>query len=200
MRPLESFSLQAWLDLNRTNMLLPITNQTIYKGNDTFIVMAVGGPNNRKDFHYNESEELFIQLSGDIEVGLYIDGKITIQEVKEGEMFLVPARQPHQPRRPANTMGIVIEKHRVPTERDGFLYFCNACNAKLFEQYFVLEDIIKQLPLVQRAFYNSLENRTCSACRHVTEQPEGWSDEVALLEEDNPYSEDPLTAIRGRSW
>ncbi|MGQ4615880.1 3-hydroxyanthranilate 3,4-dioxygenase [Nocardia sp. R7R-8] len=200
MAPLESFSLDAWLELNRPNMLPPITNQTIYKGNDTFIVMAVGGPNNRKDFHYNESEELFIQLKGDIEVGLYIDGKITSQVIKEGEIFLMPPRLPHQPRRSADTMGIVIEKHRLPTERDGFLYFCENCDHKLFEQYFLLEDIIKQLPLVQRAFYDSVENRTCDQCGHVTEQPEGWAEEVAVLAKDNEYADDPLKKLHGRSW
>lgn len=200
MRPLEAFSLDAWLDLNRPAMRPPITNQTVFKGNDTFIVMAVAGPNYRKDFHYNESEELFLQLTGDMELGLFLEGRIVTQEIREGEMFLVPPRLPHQPRRFADTMGLVIEKHRVPTERDGFLYFCDRCESKLFEQYFLLEDIIKQLPLVQRAFYDSQENRTCESCGHVTELPEGWVEDVAAIAAGNDYAADPLSQLRGRSW
>lgn len=200
MHPLEAFSLDAWLELNRPAMRPPITNQTIFKGNDTFIVMAIAGPNHRKDFHYNESEELFLQLTGDMELGLIVDGMTVSQTIREGEMLLVPPRVPHQPRRVADTMGLVIEKHRVPTERDGFLYFCEHCDAKLFEQYFLLEDIIKQLPLVQRTFYDSLENRTCKSCGNVTEQPEGWAADIAAIAESNDYRADPLRLLHGKSW
>lgn len=115
-------------------------------------------------------------------------------------MLLIPPRVPHQPRRVADTIGLVIEKHRVPTDRDGFMYFCDDCQAKLFEQYFLLEDIIKQLPLVQRAFYESLEYRTCPECGHVTELPPGWEESIRDVAAGSDYAADPLKLLRGRSW
>jgi 3-hydroxyanthranilate 3,4-dioxygenase len=200
MNALEAFSLRGWIDANRHRMIPPISNETIFKGNDTFIVMVSSGPNTRKDYHYNESEELFLQLEGDIEIGLYVDGRHETAAVREGEMFLIPPRVPHQPRRPAGTLGLIIEKHRVPPERDGFLYFCDNCGAKLYDEYFFLEDIVQQFPMVQRAFYDSVEHRTCASCGHVTEPPPDWDRSIQVREADNPYVEDAHAEVRGRSW
>jgi 3-hydroxyanthranilate 3,4-dioxygenase len=200
MKPLEAFSLRGWVEANRHRMIPPISNETIFKGNDTFIVMVSSGPNTRKDYHYNESEELFLQLEGDIEIGLYVDGRHETAAVREGEMFLLPPRIPHQPRRPAGTLGLVLEKHRVRPERDGFLYFCDSCGAKLHEEYFFLEDIVQQLPMVQRAFYGSLERRTCASCGHVTEPPADWEASIQARAAGNPYAADAHAEVRGRSW
>lgn len=200
MEGLEAFGLRAWIDANRHRMIPPISNETIFKGNDTFIVMVSSGPNTRKDYHYNESEELFLQLDGDIEIGIYREGRHESHPVREGELFLIPPRVPHQPRRPPGTLGLIIEKHRVPTERDGFLYFCDTCGGLLYEEYFVLEDIVEQFPMVQRRFYDSLEHRTCDACGHVTEQPPGWEQSIGVRAAENPYAEDAHAIVRGRSW
>ena len=200
MHGLEAFGLQAWIAKNRHRMLPPISNETIFKGNDTFIVMVSSGPNTRKDYHYNESEELFLQLEGDIEIGLYVDGEHRAETVREGELFLIPPKVPHQPRRPPNTLGLILEKHRVAPEQDGFLYFCDNCGEKLFEQYFFLEDIVQQFPMVQRAFYSSLEHRTCKACGHVMELPPNWDDSIDRRGDENPYASDSHAEVHGRSW
>jgi 3-hydroxyanthranilate 3,4-dioxygenase len=200
MHGLEAFGLQAWIAKNRHRMIPPISNETIFKGNDTFIVMVSSGPNTRKDYHYNESEELFLQLQGDIEIGLYVDGEHTAATVREGELFLIPPKVPHQPRRPPDTLGLILEKHRVRPEQDGFMYFCDACGEKLFEQYFFLEDIVQQFPMVQRAFYGSLEHRTCKACGHVTEPPPNWDASIDRREDENPYAADANAEVHGRSW
>lgn len=53
--------------------------------------MIVGGPNARKDFHFNETEELFYQIEGDVQVNVQMQGKVVEYKIKEGEMFLLPA-------------------------------------------------------------------------------------------------------------
>ena len=154
MHGLEAFGLQAWIAKNRHRMIPPISNETIFKGNDTFIVMVSSGPNTRKDYHYNESEELFLQLEGDIEIGLYVDGEHRAETVREGELFLIPPKVPHQPRRPAgHARADPGEAPRARRSRTASCTSATSCGEKLFEQYFFLEDIVQQFPMVQRAFY-----------------------------------------------
>lgn len=167
-RPLD---VQKWIDENRHLLKPPVGNQTIYKNTGDFIVMVVGGPNSRKDFHYNESEELFYQLEGDINVRIQEDGKIVDIPIKAGQMFLLPGKTPHSPQRGENTVGLVIEKVRTGGEIDGFLWFCENCGEKLYEEYFELTDIVSQLPPVMERFYSDVEKRTCKHCNTVMEPP-----------------------------
>ena len=143
----------------------------MYKDAGDFIVMIVGGPNSRKDFHYNLTEELFYQLEGDVVVRIQEDGKIVDIPIKEGEMFLLPGRVPHSPQRGPNTIGLVVEKKRDPKEEDAFMWFCEACGDKLFEQYMPVSDIVSQLPPVMNAFYADEHKRTCKKCGAVMEPP-----------------------------
>lgn len=149
------FNLKAWIEDNRDLLKPPVGNQQIYTGNDDYIVMVVGGPNARKDFHYNEGEELFLQLEGDITLRIVEDGKIVDIPIKEGDMFLLPPKVPHSPQRPANTVGLVIERYRHAGEKDGFMWFCENCGNKLHEEYLELTDIVTQLPPVMNAFFDS---------------------------------------------
>ena len=89
-------------------------------------------------------------------------------EIKEGEMFLLPPNTPHNPGRPTNTVGLVIERKRKGTElKDGLMWFCDNCNHKLHDTYFELENVEKDFQPRFKNFYNSLELRTCSNCGHV---------------------------------
>ena len=168
----KAFNFKKWIDENRHLLKPPVGNQQVYKGNKDFIVMVVGGPNSRKDFHYNEGEEFFYQLEGDINVRIIEDGKQVDIPIKEGEIFLLPGKTPHLPQRPANTIGLVMERHRKEGEKDGCLWFCENCNNKLYEEYFELTDIVKQLPVVMDKFYSSKELRTCKKCGTVMEPPQ----------------------------
>ncbi len=157
------FSFKKWIDENRHLLKPPVGNRQVYVGNDDFIVMVVGGPNSRKDFHYNETEEFFYQLEGDIVLRIVEDGRIRDIEIKEGDIFLLPAKMPHSPQRPANTIGLVMELNRNHGEKDGFMWFCENCNEKLYEEYLTLEDIVKQLPPIMNRFYES-EHVECKSC------------------------------------
>jgi len=165
------FNIQKWIDENRHLLKPPVGNQQLFKISDDFIVMVVGGPNARKDYHYEDGEELFYQLEGDIVVRTVQEGKQVDVHIREGEMFLLPAHIPHSPQRKANTIGLVIERVRKENEKDSCLWFCEKCDHKLYEEVFQLDDIVTQLPLVMNKFYDSLELRTCDKCGAVMEPP-----------------------------
>lgn len=164
------FNLKKWIDENRDLLKPPVGNQCVYKHAEDFIVMVVGGPNSRKDYHYNETEELFYQLEGTITVKIIDDGEPKDIVMNEGDMFLLPPRTPHSPQRGPNTVGLVIEKIRR-NEKDGFLWFCENCGNKLYEEYEVINDIVSQLPPIMNGFYNNEQHRTCSKCGSVMVPP-----------------------------
>lgn len=164
------FNLQQWIDENRDLLKPPVGNKNLYVEADDYIVMIVGGPNARKDYHYNETEELFYQLEGDINVRIQEDGKAVDVPIKAGEMFLLPAKVPHSPGRSEGSVGLVIERVRIGTDmKDGLMWFCDKCNTKLHETYFPLTNIEKDFLPRFREFYGSEELRTCSNCGHVME-------------------------------
>jgi 3-hydroxyanthranilate 3,4-dioxygenase len=165
------FNLKVWIDEHRHLLKPPVGNQQIYKGNSDYIVMIVGGPNARKDFHYNEGEELFYQLEGDMLLRVMDEGQISDIPIREGEMFLLPPRVPHLPIRKANTVGLVIERNRYEGEKDGFLWFCEACQAPLYEEYAEITDIVSQLPPIMNRFYTNRDLCTCKQCGAVMQRP-----------------------------
>lgn len=167
------FNLFKWIEDNRDLLKPPVGNKNLYVEAGDFIVMIVGGPNSRKDYHYNESEELFFQLEGDILVKIQEDGKAKDVPIKEGEMFLLPARTPHSPIRGENTVGLVIERVRKGTNLiDGLMWFCESCNHPLKTYKFKLEDIEKDFLPRFKEFYSSEENRTCDNCGKIMEVDE----------------------------
>jgi 3-hydroxyanthranilate 3,4-dioxygenase len=165
------FNLHQWIDEHRHLLKPPVGNQSVYTDGKDFIVMVVGGPNSRKDFHYNLTEELFYQLEGDVVVRIPEDGKIVDIPIKQGEIFLLPAGVPHSPQRGPNTVGLVIEKVRNPNEKDAFMWFCENCSEKLYEEYVNVSDIVAQLPPLMERFYNDEHKRTCNKCGHVMQPP-----------------------------
>ena len=164
------FNFKKWIDENRHLLKPPVNNKVVYKDAE-FIVMVVGGPNSRKDFHYNESEEFFFQLEGDIIVTIQEDGKAIEVPIKEGDIFLLPPKVPHNPIRFKDTIGLVMERRRREGEMDGLLWFCEKCNTKLYEEKFILNDISTQFQGVFAKFYSSDELRTCRACNYRMEPP-----------------------------
>ncbi|MBY0425863.1 MAG: 3-hydroxyanthranilate 3,4-dioxygenase [Cytophagales bacterium] len=164
-------NIKKWVEEHRHLLRPPVGNEQVYRMNEDFIVMVVGGPNSRKDFHYDEGEEFFFQLEGNITVRIVEEGKIRDVPIQEGEIFLLPPKVPHCPVRPANTVGLVIERYRKPEEMDGCIWFCENCGNKLHEEYFPLKDIVVQLPKVMEGFYSNISLRTCVQCGVIMEPP-----------------------------
>lgn len=165
------FNFKTWIDEHRHLLKPPVGNQQVFKGNDDYIVMVVGGPNARKDYHYNEGEEFFYQLEGNMVLKIIEDGKPVDLPISAGDIYLLPPNVPHSPQREANSVGLVIERYRKENEKDGFMWFCENCNHKLHDVYFELTDIVKQLPVVMKDFYDSEELRTCDKCGTMMEKP-----------------------------
>jgi 3-hydroxyanthranilate 3,4-dioxygenase len=167
---LAPFNLQQWINDNRDLLKPPIGNKNLYVQAGDFIVMVVGGPNARKDYHFNESEELFYQIEGDITVRVQLDGEAKDITIKEGDIFLLPGNIPHSPIRGANTVGLVIEKVRKGTDLvDGLMWFCEKCNNKLHEFRFPLVNIEHDFLSRFKEFYTSQDLRTCDKCGHEME-------------------------------
>ena len=165
------FNFKQWIDEHRHLLKPPVGNKQVYEDTD-FIVMVVGGPNARKDYHYNETEEFFYQLEGDILVKIQENGKSVDVPIKEGDIFLLPPMVPHSPIRPANSVGLVIEMKRKKEEQDGLMWFCDKCNNKLYEEKFPLTSIENDFIPVFKKFYASEDLRTCKKCGHVMEVDE----------------------------
>lgn len=155
------FNLSRWISENRSILKPPIGNKNLYIDAEDFIVMVVGGPNKRKDYHYNETEELFYQIEGDIIVKTQQNQKMVEVKIKEGEMFLLPPKIPHSPVRPENSIGLVIERKREPQHKDGLMWFSEKANALLYEEYFHLTNIEKDFLPVFKKFYSNEKLRTC---------------------------------------
>lgn len=163
------FNLQKWIEENRDLLKPPVGNKNLYTDAGDYIVMIVGGPNARKDYHYNETEELFYQLEGEILVKIQEDGKAVDVPIKAGDMYLHPAKVPHSPIRPAGSVGLVIERKREKNHTDGLQWYCDKCNNMLHDTYFHLTNIEKDFLPRFKEFYTSEDKRTCSNCGHVME-------------------------------
>lgn len=164
------FNLHKWIEENRDSLKPPVGNKNLYKDAGDYIVMIVAGPNARKDYHYNETEELFYQLEGNIEVHVQENGQKRTMKLGPGDMYLHPAKVPHSPVRHEGSVGLVIERKRDDLEgEDGLLWYCDNCNNKLYEAYFTLEDIEKDFFHHFEKFYNSKALRTCDNCGTVME-------------------------------
>ncbi len=167
-------NLQAWIDEHRHLLKPPVGNKVIYVGD--FIVMVVGGPNQRTDYHWDEGPEWFYQLEGEMVLRIQEDydgsrGTVRDIAIKAGDTFLLPPRVPHSPQRMPDSIGLVIERRRLPHEDDGLLWFCERCNHKLYEEYFHLHDIETDFPPVFDRFYSSREHRACQHCGHLNPAP-----------------------------
>ena len=165
-------NLQAWIDEHRHLLKPPVGNKCIVDGE--FIVMVVGGPNARTDYHWDEGPEWFHQLEGEMVLRIQEDGKVRDIPIRAGETFLLPPRVPHSPQRMPDSIGLVIERRRLAHEEDGLMWYCVECNHKLYEEYFPLRDIENDFPAVFERFYRSTDARTCGACGHLNPAPDKY--------------------------
>ena len=166
IRPL---NFQKWIDEHRHLLKPPVGNVQIWADRE-FMVTVVGGPNARTDYHINEGEEFFYQVEGDITLRLLEGGKPQDLPIAQGEIFLLPPKVPHSPQRPQGTVGLVLERRRLPHERDSFLWICDGCGVELYQETFHLTDIVAQLPPVFARYWSNPANTTCKQCGRTHEK------------------------------
>ena len=163
-------NLKAWIDEHRHLLKPPVGNKMIWQDTE-FMVMLVGGPNLRTDYHVEEGEELFYQIEGDMVVRLMEEEGPRDVTIREGEIFLLPPRIPHSPQRPAGTVGMVVERQRKIGEMDHLRWYCDGCGEILHQASFQLQDLGAQLKPVIEEYYGSDSLRTCERCGHFHETP-----------------------------
>nr|CAG8433956.1 14555_t:CDS:2 [Entrophospora candida]CAG8504456.1 13616_t:CDS:2 [Entrophospora candida] len=156
----------SWLKENEHKLQPPVNNLLIQRGD--FIIMAVGGPNARTDYHVNQTEEWFYQYKGDMILKVVEDGHVFKDiPIKEGDMFLLSANTPHNPVRFANTIGIVIERNRRPEEIDKLRWYCEECKNVVYEESFHCHDLGTQLKPVIEKYAKNEDLRLCKKCGHL---------------------------------
>ena len=167
---LPPINFKNWINKNRHLLKPPVGNKIVYE-NTEFIIMAVGGPNTRKDYHIDEGEEFFYQIEGKMILRIIENSLPKNIEINEGEIFLLPPKIPHSPQRFINTVGLVIERKRRDGELDGFQWYCDNCHKLLYEKFIVLTDIVKQLPPIFKSFWENKDARICKYCSTYLEKP-----------------------------
>jgi 3-hydroxyanthranilate 3,4-dioxygenase len=158
---LTAFNLKRWIDEHRHLLKPPVGAEMIWKESQ-FRVLIIGGPNARRDFHINPGDEFFYQLEGDM-ILEYIDeaGKRRRPTICEGDVFLLPAGTPHSSQRPAQTVGLVVERVRRQDESEGYAWYCERCDSKLYELSGREDDILADLKNVNEQFNATDALRTC---------------------------------------
>lgn len=175
------FNFMKWVDDNADSFKPPVGNKLLHQ-DANMIVMVVGGPNTRVDFHDDPVEEWFYQIKGDMVLKIYDNGEIYDVVVREGEVFMLPPHTIHAPQRPQeNSLGIVVEGARPEGATEGFNWYCFNCKELVHRIEVSLEGaegIVKQLPPLYEAFHNDMNARTCKNCGEIHpgkgKPPEGW--------------------------
>ncbi|WP_418512248.1 3-hydroxyanthranilate 3,4-dioxygenase [Corallibacter sp.] len=161
---------KQWIEENRHLLKPPVGNKCVWPNRD-YIVMVVGGPNSRKDYHYNETPEFFYQVEGDMVLKIMNNGKPEDVHIKEGDIYLLPPKVPHSPQRKADTVGLVIEYPRDEGVNDALEWYCESCNSLLYREEFPLDNIETDMPVIFDKYYSDEEKRTCNNCGHVMQPP-----------------------------
>ncbi len=158
------FNFNQWINDNRHLLKPPVGAKTLFEESDSFMIFVVGGPNRRRDFHYNPTEEFFYQLEGNMILKIREeDGTLVDVPINQGEIFLLPSKTLHSPQRTANTVGLVVEVKR-PSTKDSVFWYCDNCGEELYTASYQFDQIGTELsPVLERVHTND-ELRTCKHC------------------------------------
>jgi 3-hydroxyanthranilate 3,4-dioxygenase len=161
-------NLNTWIDKVRDKLRPPVGNQQIWPNAD-LITMVVGSPNERTDFHDDPFEEFFYQLKGDAFLLIVDRGKYERVNLREGDVFLLPAHVRHSPQRPGeNTLCLIVERSRPAGALDGFEWYCAGCGSLVHRIECQLSSIVSDLPKLYNQFYETdAAARTCRQCGTV---------------------------------
>ncbi|GAA1516971.1 3-hydroxyanthranilate 3,4-dioxygenase [Sphaerisporangium rubeum] len=158
-------SFPGWIEENRHLLKPPVGNKEMFPGGSDFIVMVVGGPNRRTDYHVDPYEEFFYQIKGTMHVDVMTEDGLRSVRIGEGQMWMLPGGVPHSPQRPeAGSIGLVVERRREEGTLERFQWYCPSCGALVHEVELQVRDIVRDLPPVFQAFYDDETARTCGRC------------------------------------
>lgn len=158
-------NIKKWLEENGDILQPPVNNYCLHRGGAT--VMIVGGPNERTDYHINQTPEYFHQLKGAMCLKVVDEGQFRDIIIEEGDSFLLPGNVPHNPVRFANTVGLVVEQDRPEGMNDKLRWYCKGCEKQLHEKEFYCYDLGTQVKDGIEAFDKDMDARTCKSCGHV---------------------------------
>jgi 3-hydroxyanthranilate 3,4-dioxygenase len=167
--PLETFNVQDWIEEHRDQLKPPVCLVPVWP-HDEFMVSIVGGPNVRKDYHINPTQEFFYQLEGEMCLKIIEDGQRRDLAIKQGEFFLLPPLVPHSPQRPANTVGLLIEHRRPEGQNDHVRFYCDECDEIVFDEQVFMKDLAQLKPILE-AFWANETKRTCKKCNAILKPP-----------------------------
>ena len=171
MNLVQPLNFKKWIDEYRHLLKPPVGNKQVWDHGE-YIVMVVGGPNNRKDYHYNETPEFFYQVEGDMVLKIIDEnGKMIDVAINEGDIYLLPAKVPHSPQRKENTVGLVIEYPRSKGMLDALEWYCEGCGSPLYREAFTLSNIEMDMPIIFDGFYSDTQKCTCDSCGTVMQAP-----------------------------
>ena len=154
IKNLKAFNFLGWIEENKEKFKPPVGNAQVWEDGE-MMVTVVGGPNNRRDYHDDPTEEFFYQLKGDIFLRLIeTPGKPPLEvPIKEGEIFLLPKHIRHSPQRlKEGTIGVVVEMPRPEGSLDGFEWYCQNCHHLVHRAEVKLKSIVQG-----RDFGNTIE-------------------------------------------
>ncbi|HXZ00479.1 MAG TPA: hypothetical protein VEI03_10795 [Stellaceae bacterium] len=137
------------------------------------LVFIARGREYRSEFHVNPSEEMMIQLKGEMRLHYRTpEGEEKVAVIPEGSAIHTPAGVPHSPRFPPDAFALIVERKRRDGEVDRFQWYCRGCDALLHEEHFVVRDYAED-PVSQayRRFFDSAALRACKRCGEVMPAP-----------------------------
>lgn len=175
---MKPFNFPDWIARNRDQLKPPVGNKQLFDKKTQMVVMVIGGPNQRVDFHDDPVEEFFYQIEGTMILKIAENGEIYDIPIKQGEVFFLPPHVRHSPQRPQpGSIGLVVEGTRQPGWKDGFEWFCFNCGARVHRVEVEVTDIVKDLPPLFEAFYADEKSRACENCGTVhpgKQPPQEW--------------------------
>ena len=161
-------NLNYWIENNREKLKPPVGTFALYDEGG-FLVMVIGGPNSRTDYHVNPSEELFFQVEGDIVVKVIDGDQFRDITIRQGEVFLLPSRVPHSPQRGPNTIGLVVEFPKLRDEDHYLRWHCQSCKGLVHQETFKPQDLGKQIKEMLGHWRSDEGLRKCKGCGTVQE-------------------------------
>jgi 3-hydroxyanthranilate 3,4-dioxygenase len=158
------FDLLQWGQTHAASLAPPVCNAAVFPDGN-FIVNMVGGPNTRTDFHDNPTEEIFYQIKGNAYLDIWDRGRFDRIDIREGEIFLLPAHVIHSPQRPEPGRCLLIEAIRPQGAHDALQWYCARCAGLVWRAEKQLESLVEDLPKIYQLFYAlSDEERRCKSC------------------------------------